>query len=126
MVPALTSRRCAPHPLTPVRAVPLPLPQLAASEQNYAELFEQRETESAFWGKVDAEMQRASQEYLRDKRQWQEQSDADVKTIADLQKQLAAERGARITAETQLAILQVGAAACQLMGAPCPLACASS
>ena len=51
---------------------------------------------------------RASQDYLREKRQWQEASDAEARAAADLQKQLAAERGGRDAAEALVATLQVG------------------
>jgi hypothetical protein len=83
--------------------------QLLEAEQRYAEIYEEYEKAREWYTGVEQETHKAAQEYLRDKRQWQEASEAAAKEIADLKRQLAAERKARDAAETKLATLQVGA-----------------
>lgn len=48
------------------------------------------------------------QEYMKEQRQWKEASAANAQRMADLEKQLGAERAGRDAAEAQLAVLKVG------------------
>lgn len=55
-----------------------------------------------------------TQEYMKEQRQWKESSAAEAQRVADLEKQLGAERAGRDAAEAQLAVLKV----C-VWGGPC-------
>lgn len=46
---------------------------------------------------------------MKEQRQWKEASAADAQRLADLEKQLGAERAGRDAAEAKLAVLQAGA-----------------
>jgi hypothetical protein len=115
--PNPTLLRCAPrcppaastHPPPTAPCLPCSAPplQLAEAEQQYAEIYDEYEKAREFYASVEALTANAQQDYLRDKRQWQEASEADARTIADLQRQLAAERAGRDAAEAQLATAQV-------------------
>lgn len=45
--------------------------QLAESEQQYAEIYEEYEKAREFYAGVEAAMHKAQQQYVRDKREWQ-------------------------------------------------------
>lgn len=53
-------------------------------------------------------LQPLPQDYMKEQRQWKEASAAEAQRLADLEKQLGAERAGRDAAEAKLAVLQVG------------------
>lgn len=54
------------------------LQQLAESEQQYAEIYEEYEKAREFYAGVEAAMHKAQQQYVRDKREWQASTGAQV------------------------------------------------
>lgn len=63
---------------------------------------------------------------MKEQRQWKESSAAEAQRVADLEKQLGAERAGRDAAEAQLAVLKVGGGAALLglgLGRPCSCQC---
>lgn len=87
---------------------------MAEAEQRYADIYEEYEGAREFYAGVEAAMHKASQEYLKDKRQWKEASEAAARQAEGLQAQLAAERAARDAAEAALAQLQDRAEALEM------------
>jgi chromosome segregation ATPase len=80
--------------------------QLAETEQQYAEIYEAYEKDREFFPQVEAAMHKASQEHMKEQRQWKEASEAAATAAANLEKQLGSERAARDAAEARLATLQ--------------------